>query len=381
MEKLLSCVKKFDIDILVFSELHTAENCNNGALTGDAVSFCNNGLIDANMIARRRSGSVHVIPLVHPDRQRPKWHFVKAWRHFSNVRKDKEQTDEIIGVFDALPWRAAAESASSFLRSSQGQAIYQSEPYLPDILDDHIALRQTPKGSFAHAYCDFMEREGLSAAGLVAATGNDRNGQPLFNDGVEWYNDRLRDIHDILHILTGYERDPLGEQCLLAYLFHQRPSLGHLAISTAGTLLMKVQLKTEAPILRALFEAHRHGRLCTRIVEQSIREILPLPLTEVRERYNVPEPLWYKKVHDVWKSEGVDPHAFLAKQSDTDLHGSQLAGTIAASHDHEGPRLINQPVPGLAVNMDDEMPSFNRSTVKGTSERVSSVCDSDLVDV
>jgi hypothetical protein len=143
---------------------------------------------------------------------------------------------------------------------------------------------------------------------------------------------------------------------------------------------MKVQLRTEAPILRALFEAHRHGRLCTRIVEQSIREILPLPLTEVRERYNVPEPLWYKKVHDVWKSEGVDPHAFLAKQSDTDLHGSQPAGAIAASHDHEGPRLINQSVPGLAVNMDDEMPSFNRSTVKGTSERVSSVCDSDLVD-
>lgn len=347
MEERLSCVKKFDIDILAFSELHAAENCDNRAPTGDVVGFYNDRLIDANMIARRRSGSVEVIPLVHPERQRPKWRFVKAWRHFSNVRKDKERTDEIIGVFDALPWRAAAESASSFLRSSRGQAIYQSEPCLPDILDDHVALRKTPKGSFAHAYCDFMEREGLSAAGLVAATGNDRNGQPLFNDGVEWYNDRLRDIHDILHILTGYERDPLGEQCLLAYLFHQRPSLGHLAVSTAGTLLMKIQLETKAPILRALIQAHRHGRRCPRIVEQSIREILPLPLTEVRERYNVPEPLWYKKVHDIWKSDGVDPHAFLAKQSDTD-----------------------QPAPGLAANMNDEKPSFNRSTVKGTSDLV-----------
>lgn len=314
MEK-LSCVKSFDTDMFSFSELHAAENCDNRALTADADSFYKDEYADANMIARRLGDKVDVIPLVHPDRQRPKWHFVKAWRHFSNVRKDKERTDEIIGVFDALPWRAAAEAASSFLTSSRGQAIYQSEPYLPDILDDHVALRQTPKGSFAHAYCDFMEREGLTAAGLVAATGNDRNGQPLLNDGVEWYNDRLRDIHDILHILTGYERDPLGEQCLLAYLFHQRPSPGHLAISTAGTLLMKVQLKTKAPILRAVIEAHRHGRLCTRIVEQSIREMLPMQLTEVRERFNVPEPFWYKKVHDVWKSEGIDPHAFLAKQS------------------------------------------------------------------
>lgn len=314
MEKFLSCVKDSDIDMFSCSELPAAENCDDRALTADAFSLYKDGYFDASMIARRQGDAVDVIPLVHPDRQRPKWNFVKAWRHFSNVRKDKEQTDEIIGVFDALPWRAAAEAAINFLTSPQGQAIYQSEPYLPDILDDHVALRKTPKGSFAHAYCDFMEREGLSAAGLVAATGNDRNGQPLLKDGVEWYNDRLRDIHDILHILTGYERDPLGEQCLLAYLFHQRPSPGHLAVSTAGTLLMKVQVKTKAPILRAVIEAHRHGRLCPRIVEQSIRETLATPLAEVRERFNVPAPFWYKKVHDVWKSEGVDPHAFLAKQ-------------------------------------------------------------------
>jgi ubiquinone biosynthesis protein COQ4 len=243
MEKVLSRVKDSDIDKFAFSELPSAENCDR-TLTADAFSFYKDGYFGASIIARRRGDAVDVIPLVHPDRQRPKWNFVKAWRHFSNVRKDKEQTDQIIGVFDALPWRGAAEAAINFLTKPQGQAIYQSEPYLPDILDDHVALRKTPKGSFAHAYCDFMEREGLSAAGLVAATGNDRNGQPLLKDGVEWYNDRLRDIHDILHILTGYERDPLGEQCLLAYLFHQRPSPGHLAVSTAGTLLMKVQLKT-----------------------------------------------------------------------------------------------------------------------------------------
>lgn len=313
MEKLLSDIKNLNTDTVFFPKVDPEINGNDRALTAGPASLSKDGYVYANWVARREGGAVTILPLVHPDRQRPKWHFVKAWRHFSNVRKDKEQTDQIIGIFDALPWRAAAEAASSFLTSSKGQHIYQNEAYLPDILDDHVALRKTPKGSFAHAYCDFMEREGLTAAGLVAATGNDRNGQPLLRDGVEWYNDRLRDTHDILHVLTGYGRDPLGEQCLLAYLFHQRPSPGHLAVSTAGTLLMKVQLNTKAPILRAIVEAHRHGRLCPRIVEQSIRQILPMPLVEVRERFKVPEPLWYKKVHDVWKSEGVDPHAFLAK--------------------------------------------------------------------
>jgi ubiquinone biosynthesis protein COQ4 len=273
------------------------------------------GTLGPDMLVRDRAGGIEVLPIVHPDRQRPKFQFAKAWHHFSIVLKDKERTEELIAVFDSLPWRAVGEAASAFLSTERGRAIYQAEPHLPDIFDDHAALRRTPKGSFAHAYCDFMEREGLTAAGMVEASGDNRNGLPMLPDGVEWYGDRLRDTHDILHILTGYGRDPLGEQSVLAYLFHQRPSLGHLGVSWAATLLMKLKGKSRAPILRAIIEAHRHGRLCPRIVEQPILELLPMPLATVRERLNVPDPYWYRTVHDVWREEGIDPHAFFAKQA------------------------------------------------------------------
>lgn len=273
------------------------------------------GALDPAMLVREHPGGAEIVPIVHPQRQRPRLNFVKAWRHFSKVLEDKEQTDELIGVFDALPWRGVGEAASAFLATERGRAIFRDEPHLADILDDHAALRRTPEGSFAHAYCDFMEREGLSAAGMVEASGDSRNGLPLLPDGVEWYGDRLRDTHDILHILTGYGRDPLGEQCVLAYLYHQRPSPGHLAVAWAGTLLMKLRLRSRAPIVRALREARRHGRLTQRIVEQPIRELLPLQLTEVRRRLNVPTPRFYRKVLEIWRSEGIDPHAFLARQS------------------------------------------------------------------
>jgi len=273
------------------------------------------GTLDPAMLVRETRGTLEVLPIVHPERQRPRLNPGKALRHFSKVLQDKEQTDELIGVFDALPWRAVGEEASAFLATERGRAIFQAEPYLADILDDHAALRRTPAGSFAHAYCDFMEREGLSAAGMVEASGDTRNGLPMLPDGVEWYGDRLRDTHDILHILTGYGRDPLGEQCVLAYLYHQRPSPGHLFVAWAGTLLMRLKLRSRAPVVRALLEARRHGKLTQRIVEQPIRELLPLPLAEVRRRLNVPEPLQYRRVHEIWRSEGIDPHAFLAKQA------------------------------------------------------------------
>ena len=269
----------------------------------------------SDTLVREIDGRLDVRPVVHPDRVRPRLQPLKAMKHFSKVLKDKEQTDELIRVFDTLPWCGVGEAASEFLATEKGRAIYRSEPYLPDILDDHARLRRTPKGSFAHAYCDFMEREGLTAAGLVEASGDTRNGMEMLEDGVEWYGDRLRDTHDILHILTGYGRDTLGEQCVLAFLFHQRPSPGHLFVAWAGTLLMKAKLRSRAPILGAMLEARRHGRLTQRIVEQSILDLLPMQLDEVRARLNVRSPSKYLATLDIWAEEAIDPHAFLAKQA------------------------------------------------------------------
>lgn len=271
------------------------------------------GTLDANMLVRELDRQVEILPIVHPDRQRPKLDFAKALYHFKIVLKDKEQTDQIVAVVDALPWRGVGEAASAFLATERGRAIFQAEPSLPDFLDDHSALRKAPKGSFGHAYCDFMEREGLTAAGMVQATSARLSDQP-FADGVAWYIDRLRDFHDILHIVTGYGRDLLGEQCIFAFMYHQRPSPGHLALAWAGTLMMKAKMKTRAPILRALLEARRNGKACPRIVELPIKELFAMPLTAVREKLNVPDPHRYRTVLEIWRSEGIDPHAFLAGQ-------------------------------------------------------------------
>ncbi len=272
--------------------------------------------LGADQLLREYNGKTDIVPIIHPDRQRPQFEYAKAWHHFKILIKDKEQTDQIIAVADALPWRGLGDAASAFLSTERGRAIYRSEPYLPDFLDDHAALRRMPKDSFAHAYCDFMEREGLTATGMVISTNSRKVNQPHSADGVEWYIDRLRDFHDLLHVITGYGRELFGEQCIFAFMYHQRPSPGHLAMGWAGTLMMKAKLKSRAPIIRAFLEARRNGNLCPRIVEQPIKDLFPMPLTAVRERFNAPEPYWYRTVHEIWRAEGIDPHAFMAKQAE-----------------------------------------------------------------
>jgi ubiquinone biosynthesis protein COQ4 len=272
------------------------------------------GTLGPDMLVRDRAGGIEVLPIIHPDRQRPKFQFAKAWHHFSNFRENKEETSEVFGVFEALPWRGVIERASRFLSEERGRSIFGSEPFLPEILDDHQSLRRLPKNSFAHEYCDYMEREQLTAEGLVQATTACRGDSQRLDDGVEWYNDRLRDTHDLLHILTGFGRDTLGEQCVLAYVYKQRPSPGHVTVAYAGALLMLGKMKSRAPVLRAVMEAQRNGKSCMTIAEQSVRELLRMSSEEVRKYLNIGSERWYSRAQQVWREEGIDPMAVLGKQ-------------------------------------------------------------------
>ena len=252
------------------------------------------------------------LPVMDPARPAMRYDFPKAWHHFKELVKDKENTAEVAPIFEALPWRQGYDAAKAFLATEQGQRLRATEPFLPALLDDHDALRKLPAGSLAHVYCDFMEREGLTAHGLVEDLDKYRRPDQRYADQVEWYFNRMRDTHDLQHVLSGYGRDALGEQCVLAFTYGQQPALAHLFLGYAGALEIRKRIKSKAPILRAVREAQRMGNACRRIVEQPIRELLAMPYEDARKAVGITTPHYYKAVHTMWRSEGIDPYDLLA---------------------------------------------------------------------
>ena len=240
-------------------------------------------------------------------RKRP----LKALHHFRKLIADKEDTSQVFAIFDALPSSQFMNDLRSFGLSAEGDRVRALEPFLPPILDDHETLRRMPPGSVAHAYCDFMEAEGLSAAGLVEESSKAWEYDRRFDDLVRWYGNRRRDTHDLLHILTGYGRDALGEQCVLAFTHGQSGGPANLFIAFAGARELKKTTPSEAPVYRAVNEARTKGRGRARLVDRAITEVLAMPLAEARAELGITDPYWYRECHRIWHETGRDPYNLL----------------------------------------------------------------------
>lgn len=273
-------------------------------------------VIDSN--TRRLAETARDGTLVrHPDRPALKKRPIKAFRHFRALIADKEDTSQVFDIFDALPSGQFMNQLRGFCMTPEGERVRKIEPFLPPILDDHETLRKLPQGSVAHAYCDFMEREGLSAAGLVEESAKSWENDKSFDDLVLWYGNRRRDTHDLLHIITGYGRDALGEQCVLAFTHGQNGGFGNLFIGYLGAIEIKRTLPAgaakRAPVMRAVREAQKKGRGRARLVDLPVTEVLAMPLAEARAALGISEAVEYKECHRIWHEAGRDPYDLLGQ--------------------------------------------------------------------
>lgn len=252
------------------------------------------------------------VPYIHPDRKRINIRPLKTLHHFRKLIADKEDTEQVFHISNNLRDGRYIAKALKFLKTPMGEELFAREEFLPDILDDHDTLLAMPVGSLGRTYAEFMEREKISAHGLVEENEKFSSKIPSYDDRIEWFYNRMRDTHDMAHILTGYGRDPLGEQCVLAFTYSQNLSLAFLFIAYAGGIEVKRRAPSKTPVFKAIREAQRHGKIAGNIGYQDITALLPMQLEEVRAMLNIAQPSHYNLAHEIYKSEGIDPHEILA---------------------------------------------------------------------
>ena len=230
---------------------------------------------------------------IDPARKAPRIRPLKALQHMRNLLNDNEDTEQVFHIMEALNGNSLQRDMKRFARLEKGRERLKEKTYLPDILDDHDALRKLPDGSVGRAYLDFMEREGLTAAGLVEESEKWWSTMERFDDDIEYYATRRRDMHDLTHVLTGYGRDQLGETSVLAFSYSQHGGLGAMFIAYVGGRDLTKTSPKSANVMSAIWEGKRNGKIADDIGAEHVPTLLKEQLEDARQRLKINPPKAY----------------------------------------------------------------------------------------
>jgi ubiquinone biosynthesis protein COQ4 len=221
------------------------------------------------------------------------FHPLIALKSIRAVLRDPEDTRQVFLLMDALRGRTSLRQFERFRASETGRAVLAERRQLLHWLSDRACLAALPAGTLGRAYYDFVASEQLSAEGLVAVSNLRETLAP--GEDMTLFRERSRDMHDLLHVVTGYGRDPLGEACLAAFTFAQTGLKGFAVIAIAASRKISRNLRGQ-PVRRAIFEAYRRGRRAEWLVAADWEHLLDRPLVEIRARFGVTPATYYPQI-------------------------------------------------------------------------------------
>jgi ubiquinone biosynthesis protein COQ4 len=210
-----------------------------------------------------------------------------AFKALVGLARDTSRTDHVFTIISALSGNALERTYQSFRRTPYGARLLVERPSLAARLADREWLLSMPAGSLGREYLKFMTRSRITSDGLMAAqeAGIDPNAGVEVDDARAYVGDRLRDMHDLWHVLTEYGADDTGEIANLWFSVGQFGNPGMAFIAFFGMVGGNLGGRFEWP--RYCYRAYVRGRRAARLVSEPIEEMLELPIDEVRRRLRI----------------------------------------------------------------------------------------------
>lgn len=204
------------------------------------------------------------------------------------LMEDPVQTELVFVITEALAGDQPRRLLDRVREDPAGGRLMARHPVFDASTCDLEGLMKLPEGSFGRTFAEWM-RENRFQPGLMER--ESRADDP----DVAYLGRRLMQVHDFWHVLSGYNRDPIGELGVLAFTFAQTRSRG------IGFILLTVLARSIrqnwsdrgrpwSPLVGYLWRAYRAGRRARFLPPLILEELFPLPLTSVRTLLDI-QPL------------------------------------------------------------------------------------------
>src|SRR4029079_6401902 len=130
-----------------------------------------------------------------------------ALRALKALAADPDDLPKVFTIIDSLPGSSPERMLERMRGSKEGRHLLATKPSLGARLADRAALGALPKGTLGHAYAELAEREGITPQGIIDASVAGKAMPEGLSDDILFLGDRMRDSHDLWHVVTGYGLD------------------------------------------------------------------------------------------------------------------------------------------------------------------------------
>ncbi|MCR9097489.1 MAG: ubiquinone biosynthesis protein COQ4 [bacterium] len=166
---------------------------------------------------------------------------------------------------------------------------------LHPVLLDFAGMRAMPEASLGRAYVDFMEANQIDIVSFAEASFKNMKREDYANDAAWAMANRLRDIHEIVHVISGYGTDVLGEMCELVFNLAEDPRPKAVRFVVRMNLI-KFERAGHAHARAAIAEAYQRGKTAGSRVGQDWADMLDWDLDTVRAQLGISPPTEYAPI-------------------------------------------------------------------------------------
>jgi ubiquinone biosynthesis protein Coq4 len=202
---------------------------------------------------------------------------IQSLRMLAGLAKFLKHPDSLESVFaiaGSVLNSPLAAQMGRYLLGNPGIQAMLADNWRPNPIDLN-ALEQLPEDSLGYIYAKQLKAQGLTPEALIDPS-------PITNQR-EFLIHRLRETHDIVHVLTGFGIDGPGELGLQAFNLAQNRSPLAVMLIFGGMLSSLQNDKPIEPLLRALSRGFELGLAANCVISYRLEDNWERPLSEWRQ--------------------------------------------------------------------------------------------------
>lgn len=192
------------------------------------------------------------------------------------ILKDPEDTRQVFTLFLVTNARHIPGFLTRFVSEPDGIALLHERPAIDSRTVDFEALGRLPADTLGGAFARHLSERGLSPDVFRAPPG--------VPPTLAFLGQRMRQSHDIWHVLTGYDTSVDEELALLAFSHGQSGMPGPALLAAVGAVRF---FPRHPKVFAKVLDGYRRGQAARSMLTVRWEDLWQTPLAELRERFAI----------------------------------------------------------------------------------------------